>query len=52
MDIQLTDFENSALTVCVGMIANLINTFDLDYILPISLVDENMKRAHNKDALL
>ena len=52
MDIQITDFENTALTVCVGMIANIINTFDLDFILPISLVDENMKRAHHKNGLL
>ena len=52
MDIQLTDFENSALTVCVGMIANVINTFDLDLVLPVSLVDQNMKRAHDRDALL
>ena len=51
MDIQLTDFENTALTVMVGMIANAINTFDLDFILPISLVDENMKRAHIRDNL-
>ena len=51
MDIQLTDFENTALTVMVGMIANIINTFDLDFVLPISLVDENMKRAHVRDGL-
>ena len=51
MDIQLTDFENTALTVMVGMIANIINTFDLDFVLPISLVDENMKRAHLRDGL-
>ena len=30
----------------------MINTFDLDYVLPVSLVDENMKRAHNRDGLL
>lgn len=52
MDIQLTDFENVALTICTGMIANIANTFDLDFILPISLVDENMKRAHNRNGLL
>lgn len=52
MDIQLTDFENSAMAIAVGMIANIINTFDLDFILPVSLVDENMKRAHLRDALL
>jgi len=40
------------LTVMVGMIANLSNEFDLDFIIPISLVDENMKRAHQQDALL
>ena len=51
MDIQLTDFENTALTVMVGMIANIINTFDLDFVLPISLVDQNMKRAHLRDGL-
>lgn len=45
MDIQLTDFENAALTVFVGMIANLINEFQLDFVLPISLVDENMLRC-------
>lgn len=42
MDIQLTDFENAALTVFVGMMANIINTFSLDFILPISYVDINM----------
>ena len=48
----MTDFENSCLTVCVGLIANVVNTYDLDFILPISLVDENMKRAHDRDGLL
>lgn len=51
MDIQLTDSENTALTVMVGMLANIINTFDFDFVLPISLVDENMKRAHLRDGL-
>lgn len=52
MDIQLTDFENSALTIFVGMLANIINYYDLDYVIPITKVDENMKRAHLRDALL
>lgn len=33
------------------MIVNIVNTFDTDIILPVSLVDENMKRAHLRDAL-
>lgn len=45
LDIQLTDFENAAFTVFVGMIANVINEFSLDFIIPISLVDENMKKC-------
>ena len=52
LDIQLTDFENAALTVFVGMIANLINEFSIDFILPISRVDENMEDCQLQDALL
>lgn len=52
MDIQLTDFENSALTVLLGMIVNIINNFDVDFIMPISMIDTNMDRAHKRDAIL
>jgi len=52
MDIQLTDFENSALTVALGLIVNVINHFDVDFILPVTKSDENMKRAHHRDAIL
>lgn len=46
MDIQITDFENAALTVMTGMIANLVNAFDVDFVIPITKVDENMIRSH------
>ena len=52
MDIQLTDFENAALIVLIGELVNIINHFDLDFIMPISLIDENMDRAHKRDALI
>lgn len=45
LDIQLTDFENAAFTVFVGMIANIINHFSIDFVIPISKVDENMLRC-------
>lgn len=51
MDIMLTDFENAAMTVVTGMIVNLINDFDLDFILPITMVDINMERAHLRNAV-
>lgn len=34
------------------MLANVINYFDVDFILPITLVDENMLKAHIRDALV
>jgi glutamate--cysteine ligase catalytic subunit len=51
MDIQLTDFENSALIVLLGMVNNIINYFDIDFIMPISMIDENMERAHKRNAI-
>ena len=52
LDIQLTDYENAALTVFVGMLVNIINEFSLDFIMPISLVDQNMLECQVMDALL
>ena len=52
MDIQLTDYENAALIVVLGMITNVLNHYDVDFFMPISMIDENMKRAHERDALL
>lgn len=52
MDIQLTDFENAAMTILLGLIVNVINNYDVDFIMPISLIDINMERAHKRDGLL
>ena len=52
MDIQFTDFENTCLIVFMGLLVNVINHFDVDFIIPISLSDQNMERAHFRDAIL
>ena len=52
MDIQLTDFENTCLIVLLGLLTNVVNRLNVNFLMPISLVDENMKRAHYRDALL
>ena len=52
MDIQLTDFENTCLIVTLGLITNVINHFNVDFVIPIQMADENMKRAHYRDAIL
>jgi len=48
----LTDFENTAMIVLLIMINNVVNNFDVDFITPISKVDENMERAHKVDAIV
>jgi len=48
----LTDFENTCLIVALGLIVNVINHFDVNFIIPITLSDENMKIAHYRDAIL
>jgi glutamate--cysteine ligase catalytic subunit len=50
MELQLTDFENAAFTVFVVLITRVILAFDLALYIPLSKVDENMKRAHKIDA--
>jgi glutamate--cysteine ligase catalytic subunit len=52
MDIQLTDFENTCFIVTMGLITNVINHFNVDFIIPVTMADENMTRAHYRDALL
>lgn len=52
MDIQITDYENSALVIILGMITNVINHFDVNFVMPISKIDINMDRAHIRDGLL
>lgn len=52
MDIQLTDFENAAMVILLGMITNVINSYDVNFIMPITMIDENMERAHKRDGLL
>jgi len=49
MEIQLTDFENAAFTVFVVLLTRIILAFDLHLYIPISKLDENMRRAHARD---
>ena len=51
MDIQLTDFENTCLVVLLGLIVDVLNHFDVNFMIPVSMCDENMKRAHKRDAI-
>mmetsp|Transcript_34730 Transcript_34730/g.45919 ORF Transcript_34730/g.45919 Transcript_34730/m.45919 type:complete len:715 (+) Transcript_34730:174-2318(+) len=52
MEVQLTDFENAAYVVFMVLVTRVLLAFDLNLYVPISKVDENMKRAHKIDAVL
>jgi glutamate--cysteine ligase catalytic subunit len=52
MEVQMTDFENAAVTVFVVLITRVVLSFDLALYIPLSKVDENMRRAHEKGAVV
>lgn len=52
MEIQITDFENAAFSVFIVLVTRAILSFDLNFYIPIKRVDENMERAHARDAVL
>jgi hypothetical protein len=45
MEVQFTDFENAAFTVFVVLLSRVILFFNLNFYMPLSLVDENFRRA-------
>ncbi|CAJ0585924.1 unnamed protein product, partial [Mesorhabditis spiculigera] len=51
-EVQLTDFENAAYCCFVVLLTRVILSYRSTYLLPISMVNENMKRAQKRDAVL
>ncbi|ESP03368.1 hypothetical protein LOTGIDRAFT_224402 [Lottia gigantea] len=52
MEVQLSDFENAAYVTFIVLLTRVILTYKLNLIIPISKVDENMKTAFKRDAVL
>jgi len=52
MELGLTDFENAAHTIFIALLSRAILSFDLNLYIPMSKVDENMRKAHQRDAIL
>ncbi|KAF7315399.1 Glutamate-cysteine ligase catalytic subunit [Mycena indigotica] len=50
MEVQMTDFENAAFAVFVVLLSRAILTYNTNFYIPISKVDENMARAQRRDA--
>lgn len=51
MEIQLTDFENAAYSIFLVLLTQVIMTMPVDFCMPISLVDVNMQRAQQRNAV-
>jgi len=51
MEVQMTDFENAAFSAFIVLITRVLLVFDLDFLVPLSKVDANMKRAHAVNSL-
>ncbi|KOB73403.1 Gamma-glutamylcysteine ligase, partial [Operophtera brumata] len=49
---QLTDFENAAYVCFVVLLTRVILSYNLNFLMPISKVDENMQRAQRRGACL
>ncbi|KAL1915696.1 uncharacterized protein VTP21DRAFT_6455 [Calcarisporiella thermophila] len=52
MEIQITDFENAAFAIFIVLLTRVILSFRLNFYIPISKVDANMKKAHGRGAVL
>ncbi|KAL2159694.1 hypothetical protein VTH06DRAFT_2263 [Thermothelomyces fergusii] len=52
MEVQITDFENAAFAVFIVLITRVILSYNLNFYIPITKVDENMQTAHARDAVL
>ncbi|KAH9985787.1 glutamate-cysteine ligase catalytic subunit [Russula compacta] len=51
MEVQMTDFENAAFTVFIVLLSRAIMSMNINFYVPISKVDENMRRAQQRDAV-
>ena len=51
LEAQTSDFENAAYVVFVTLLSRVILAYKLNFLMPISLVDENMIEAQKRDAV-
>jgi glutamate--cysteine ligase catalytic subunit len=51
-ELQVTDFENTAFIVFLVLLSRTILSYNINLLIPISKVDENMQRAHKRNAVI
>ncbi|XP_030747860.1 glutamate--cysteine ligase catalytic subunit [Sitophilus oryzae] len=50
-EVQVTDFENAAIVCFVVLLTRVILSYQLNFLIPISKVDENIQNAQKRNAL-
>lgn len=50
-EVQLTDFENAAYCVFIVLLTRVILSLNLDFVMPLTKVDANLKRAQKRGAV-
>uniref|UniRef100_A0A5S6Q6Z0 Glutamate--cysteine ligase n=1 Tax=Trichuris muris TaxID=70415 RepID=A0A5S6Q6Z0_TRIMR len=51
-ELQLTDFENAAFVCFIVVLTRVILSYRLSFLIPMSKVNENMKRAQRRNAVV
>ena len=51
LDLEITPFENTAMITLIILLYGMLVRMECDFIIPISLVDENFERAYQNDAI-
>ena len=51
-DLQITPFENTAILELIILLYQGIINYDVNFVMPITKVDENFKRAYKMDAIV
>jgi len=51
MEVQFTEYENAAYSIFIVLVTRVMLSYNLNLTIPISYVEENMKRAEVRDAV-
>jgi glutamate--cysteine ligase catalytic subunit len=52
MEVSMSDFKNAAFVIFVVLLSRAILFFDLNFYMPLSMVDRNFELAYKRDAVL
>lgn len=51
-ELQITDFENAAIACFMALLARITVIYNLNFLIPISKIDENMQTAQKRNACI